>query len=195
MPPYMHLHPLEDGYRQNLHSPFDQMQQSGKMSTLFFITHEPEFDNVGGFIPLQGFGKFVSLPDYGINTTKSWGVDDHMMFDRALQEMDAEYAKGNPFAAVCLTCSNHRPFDPPTVEGFTTTYPDDIEKHAIQYADWAMNRFIEMCKEKPWFDETLFVITADHGRGITNDFIVPESLPTHTTTLLLTKAYQARGAH
>lgn len=175
MPPYMHLHPLEDGYRQNLHSPFDQVQQSGKMSTLFFITHEPEFDNVGGFIPLQGFGKFVSLPDYGINTTKSWGVDDHMMFDRALQEMDAEYAKGKPFAAVCLTCSNHRPFDPPTVEGFTTTYPDDIESHAIQYADWAMNRFIEMCKEKPWFDETLFVITADHGRGITNDFIVPES--------------------
>lgn len=175
MPPYMHLHPLEDGYRQNLHSPFDQVQQSGKMSTLFFITHEPEFDNVGGFIPLQGFGKFVSLPDYGINTTKSWGVDDHMMFDRALQEMDAEYAKGKPFAAVCLTCSNHRPYDPPTVEGFTTTYPDDIESHTIQYADWAMNRFIEMCKEKPWFDETLFIITADHGRGVRRDFIVPES--------------------
>lgn len=175
MPPYMHLHPLEDGYRQNLHSAFDQVQQSGKMSTIFLITHEPEFDNVGGFIPLQGFGEFISLPDYGIETNKSWGVDDHMMFDRAIKEMDEEYEKGNAFATVCLTCSNHRPFNPPTVKGFRTTYPDDIERHAIQYADWAMNRFIEMCKKKPWFDETLFVITADHGRGITNDFIVPES--------------------
>ena len=175
MPPYMHLHPLEDGYRQNLHSIFDQVQQSGQMNTHFFITHEPEFDNVGGFITLQGFGHFMSRDDYGVKTDKAWGVDDHIMFDAVLEYLDQDYANGKPFACVCLTTSNHIPFDPPTVEGFTTTHPDNIEFHSIQYADWAMNRFLEMCKEREWFDETLFVITADHGRGIEGGYTVPES--------------------
>lgn len=175
MPPYMQLHPLEDGYRQNLHSIFDQLQQSGQMNTHFFITHEPEFDNVGGFITLQGFGHFMSRDDYGVKTEKAWGVDDHIMFDAALEYLDEDYANGKPFACVCLTTSNHIPFDPPCVDGFTTTHPDNIEFHSIQYADWAMNRFLEMCKEREWFDETLFVITADHGRGIEGGYTVPES--------------------
>jgi arylsulfatase A-like enzyme len=38
-----------------------------------------------------------------------------------------------------------------------------------------MNRFLEMCRSKEWFHETLFVITADHGHAITNDYAVSES--------------------
>ena len=174
MPPYMHLHPLEDGYRQNLNTVFNQVQTSGRMSTHFFITHEPKFDNVGGFVVLQGFGNFVSRDDYGHKVDKVWGVDDHIMFDAVIDKLDKDYTAGKPFAAVCLTCSNHKPYDPPAVEGFRPT-AHDSEGHAIQYADWAMNRFLEMCSEREWFDETLFVITADHGHAITNDYAVSES--------------------
>jgi arylsulfatase A-like enzyme len=35
---------------------------------------------------------------------------------------------------------------------------------------------MEMASEREWFDETLFVIFGDHGRAITTDFAVPESL-------------------
>ena len=175
MPPYMHIHPMEDGYRQNLHTIFDQVEASDRMSTMFLITHNPDFDNVGGFVTLQGFGKFISQPDYGYDPNKVWGVDDHVMFDRALKEIDQEYAQGNAFACVCLTCSNHIPFNAPTVEGFTPSHPDNKEFRAIEYADWAMHRFIESAKERAWFDETLFVITADHGRGIEHGYAIPES--------------------
>lgn len=174
MPPYMHLHPLEDGYRQNLNTVFNQVQSSGRMNTHFFITHEPKFDHVGGFVILQGFGNFMSRDDYDYKVDKVWGVDDHIMFDAVIEKLDEEYSEGKPFAAVCLTCSNHKPYDPPTVEGFTPTACDS-EGHAIQYADWAMNRFLEMCRSKEWFHETLFVITADHGHAITNDYAVSES--------------------
>jgi arylsulfatase A-like enzyme len=39
-----------------------------------------------------------------------------------------------------------------------------------------MNRFLEMAREREWFDDTLFIITGDHGRAITSDFEIPESL-------------------
>lgn len=174
MPSPMHLSPLEDGYLQNMHSPYDQVQSSGRMSTIFLITHTPDFDNVNGFVTMQGFDRLISLPDYNRVVNDRWGVDDHIMFDRAIKEMDAEYAAGNAFATICLTCTNHRPYNPPTVEGFNPTVSGN-EERAIQYADWAMNRFIEMCKEKPWFDETLFVITADHARSMAVDYFIPET--------------------
>ena len=175
MPPYMHLNPLEDGHRQNLHSIFYQVQQSGQMNTHFFITHDPIFDNVGSFIALQGFGHFVSREDYDVKVDKPWRVDDHVMFDHILKDLDQDYANGKPFACICLTTSNHTPYDTPAVDGFSTTHPDNKEFRAIQYADWALNRFLEMCKEREWFDETLFVITADHGRSIDGGYAIPES--------------------
>lgn len=175
LPPYLDLHPLKDGLQHNLGTVYEQVYTRGDMKTLFFITHRPDFDNVNGFVPMQGFERLISLPDYGIETNKMWGVDDHIMFDHALREIDKEHAKGNNVAALLLTCSNHSPFDAPDVEGFEPKSTDP-EEEAIEYADWAMNRFIEMAKEKEWFDETLFVITADHGRYVSEDYIMNESI-------------------
>lgn len=174
MPPYMHLHPLQDGVNHSLGTIYEQMRDSG-MKTLFFITHQPNFDNVQGFVTMQGFERLTAEEDYNYETDKVWGVDDHIMYDRALEDIDKEWRAGNEVAAVLLTCSNHRPFNAPTVEGFTPK-SSDPEEEAIEYADWAMNRFIEMAKQREWFDETLFVITSDHGRAFTEDYIMKESV-------------------
>ena len=175
LPPYLHLHPLKDGVQHSLGTAYEQLYARGEMRTLFFITHRPDFDNMNAFIPMQGFEELISEEDYDTKSDKTWGVDDHIMFDRALAEMDMAHSKGEAVAAVLLTCSNHKPFNAPTVEGFTPT-STDAEERAIEYADWAMNRFLEMAKERAWFDETLFVITADHGRPTSADYIMNESI-------------------
>ena len=62
-----------------------------------------------------------------------------------------------------MTTSNHRPF----------TYPDgriDIpsghdRKGGVKYADFAIGRFLEQARQKPWFDDTIFVFVADHTSG------------------------------
>jgi phosphoglycerol transferase MdoB-like AlkP superfamily enzyme len=59
-----------------------------------------------------------------------------------------------------MTVSNHRPF----------TYPDgriDIPSHtsragAVKYTDYAIGKFLNEARQKPWFDSTLFVVVADH---------------------------------
>ncbi len=89
-----------------------------------------------------------------------WGVADEHLFDQVLINMDRDTAGGKPFFAHIMTTSNHRPF----------TYPDgriDIPSPAkreggVKYADYSIGRFFEMAKQKPWFDNTIFLIVADH---------------------------------
>lgn len=181
-PCFVDTHPMQDGLERPLNTIFDQVYSRGGITPLFYVTHGPNYDNLRSFLTTQGFERLMSRNNFGVETTKMWGVDDHIMFDYALEDIDAEWREGNGVAAVLLTCSNHSPYDPPMNVGFTPTTTDP-ESQAIEYADWAMNRFLEMANEKEWFDETLFVIVGDHGRAVTTDFVIPESI-NHVPLLL-----------
>lgn len=175
MPPYLDLHPLKDGMQHPLGTIYEQLSGREALTTMFFVPHDHNFDNVASFLRMQGFERIISRDDYGVETDDIWGVDDHVMYDYALQQIDAEQREGNSVVALLLTCTNHAPFNPPTVEGFNPKAMDD-EERAIEYGDWAMNRFLEMASAKEWFDETLFVITSDHGRFVREDYVMSESI-------------------
>ena len=60
-----------------------------------------------------------------------------------------------------LTVSHHRPFDfPQGVVQFPATRSSN---HAMAYADHALGEFFEKAKQHSWYDDTLFVVVADHG--------------------------------
>ena len=174
MPSYIKINPMTTDANSNLDSIFAQLDSREDLATLFFITHDPHFDNVLGFVTMHNFDTFLGENNYGVKSNKAWGVDDHIMFDGALREIDRKWNEGKSFVAVCLTCSNHQPYNIPLNVGFTPT-TDDEHGIAVQYADWAMQRFLDMAREREWFDQTLFVILGDHGRPITNDFPISES--------------------
>lgn len=177
LPGFVDKHPLQDGLAQPLNTIYEQLYSNNKLTTYFFVTHGPNFDNVRGFLTAQGFERLYSRTTYHVETNKTWGVDDHIMLDYALEEIDREWKAGNGVCAVCLTCSNHAAFNPPLDVGYVPTEnATDDESRAVQYADWAMQRFLDKAKEREWFDETLFVIMGDHGRSISSDFAIPQSL-------------------
>ena len=182
LPGFVDKHPMQDGLERPLNTIFSQVYSRGELKTLFYVTHGPNYDNLRSFLTTQGFERLMSRNNYGVETSKMWGVDDHIMFDYALEDIDAEWKMGNSIAAVLLTCSNHSPYDPPMDVGFSPTTTDP-ESQAVEYADWAINRFLEMAKQKMWFDETLFIIVGDHGRAVTSDFVIPESI-NHVPLLL-----------
>jgi phosphoglycerol transferase MdoB-like AlkP superfamily enzyme len=88
-----------------------------------------------------------------------WGVADEDLFTLALRRFDAEHAAGNRFFAHIMTTSNHRPFTFP--EG-RVDLPQKKREGAVKYTDWALGDLIRRASAKPWFANTLFVITADH---------------------------------
>ena len=87
-----------------------------------------------------------------------WGVADEHLYDYALEQMDRDAASGRPFLMHLMTTSNHTPF----------TFPEgriDLPRGrpgAVKYSDYAVGRFIEMARAKPWFKDTVFVVVADH---------------------------------
>ncbi|MEZ4972595.1 MAG: LTA synthase family protein [Cyclobacteriaceae bacterium] len=120
------------------------------------------FDNMNYFFDHNGYHVVdrTAIPDEEIDYENIWGVADENLFDLAFKEIEMDYGSGKPFFAQVMTTSNHRPY----------TYPDgriDIPSHsgrdgAVKYTDYAIGRFINEAKTKPWFDNTLFVIVADH---------------------------------
>jgi arylsulfatase A-like enzyme len=44
---------------------------------------------------------------------------------------------------------------------------------AVKYSDYALGRFIEAARSRAWFDDTLFVITADHGANARGTLQIP----------------------
>jgi phosphoglycerol transferase MdoB-like AlkP superfamily enzyme len=131
---------------------------------VFFTTHDPHFDNMQGFLMAHGFEDVVSVFDYDPSEKLSTlGVPDHVMFDRAVEELGALAAM--PFFATLLTSSNHGPWIIPDVP--ISRLPDSIpgaeRLNAFKYSDWALGRFVQSVRSDPRFANTLIIITADNG--------------------------------
>lgn len=131
--------------------------------TVFFVTHDPHFDNMKGFLTINDFDRIISQDDYPAGTAvSSLGVPDEVMYDRAIDELNNIE---KPFLAVILTGSAHGPFIHPD-----RPYPHTPLDHpyadrfnAFSYADWAMGRFYDEIQSFYWGDNTLIAITGDHG--------------------------------
>lgn len=115
-----------------------------------------------------------------------WGLADEYLYDYALEQMDRDAARGKPFLMHLMTTSNHTPF----------TFPEgriDLPRGragAVKYSDWAVGRFIEMARGKPWFKDTVFVLVADHcasSKGRTS--LPPENY--HIPAILYSPAHVA----
>ncbi len=102
----------------------------------------------------------------------SWGVADEILFDKVLEEMDRLAAMHDRIMLTTLTVSNHRPFDFPAGR---IAFPSDERRreYVVAYADWALGEFFEEAEHRPWFEDTLFVVTVDHGPAHSGSALVP----------------------
>ena len=129
------------------------------------------FDNMNYFFSNNGYTVVdrTAIASADIHHENIWGVCDEDLFTLALAEADKRHAAGKPFFEHVMTTSNHRPFTYP--EGRVDVAPGTGRDGAVKYTDWAINDFIERARRRPWFDDTVFVIVADHtssARGKTD---------------------------
>ncbi len=121
------------------------------------------FDNMQDFFSGNGYeivDKKCFAPNE-ITFANVWGVCDEDMVHKAIMVMNAEHKTGKPFFNHWMTVSNHRPF----------TYPNgkiDIpgtsksREGGVKYTDYALNKFFKLAKKQVWYNNTIFVIVADH---------------------------------
>ncbi|MGN1263369.1 MAG: LTA synthase family protein [Prevotella sp.] len=129
---------------------------------LFFMTHEAQYDNMNAFLRTNGYDEVYAQEDYPAEAVvNSFGVSDSFLFTYALQAINRTAASGKPFFATLLTVSNHPPY---VIPADCPTHSTDDEQRIVEYADKAIGDFLASARREPWYDNTLFVFVADHGK-------------------------------
>lgn len=136
--------------------------------TAFFCGQPNSGMGFQAFCNLLGFEHFFGMNEYGDRRDFDgfWGIWD----EEFLQYMAGEIGNlQEPFLASVFTLSSHHPFNVP--ERYRDTFPDGvIPLHkTIRYSDYAIRRFFSTASEQLWFDNTLFVLVADHINGTVHE--------------------------
>ncbi|MGN6519595.1 MAG: LTA synthase family protein [Dokdonella sp.] len=121
------------------------------------------FDNMNYFFSHNGYRTVdrSDIPSDQVHAANIWGVADEDLFTLALREADHAAAANRPFFEHVMTTSNHPPFTYP-VGRIDLPSGKAGRAGAVKYTDWALGDFLARAAGKPWFDDTVFVITADH---------------------------------
>lgn len=120
------------------------------------------FDNMNYFFGHNGYktvDRSAIPPGTPIHSQNVWGVSDEDLFTLALNQMDQIHAEGKPFFLHIMTTSNHRPY---TYPAGRVKWKAPSRPGAVAYTDWSIGDFIRRARTKPYFANTVFVITADH---------------------------------
>ena len=143
--------------------------------TSFIYGGESRFDNMRGWYTGNGFDEIVDQPQFENPTfVAPWGVCDEDLVVKANKEFKNMYAKGQKFATVMFSQSNHSPFEFPCEKiELLKDVPANSVKNAIKYADHAIGRLFELAKKEPYYKDTVFVVVADHNVRVYGDDMVP----------------------
>jgi phosphoglycerol transferase MdoB-like AlkP superfamily enzyme len=132
------------------------------------------FDDMNSFYEGNGFEVLDRKDIANVRFANIWGVSDEDLFDRAIKHYGQEYAKGQPFFSIVMTTSNHKPYTfRPGLEKLGIAPEGGGRKAGVKYADYALGYFLQQAARQPWFDDTLFVVVADHGARVYGKAEIP----------------------
>jgi len=130
-------------------------------STAFFYGGELTFANLGLWLTNQKFDKIFAERDFSsAEKTQRWGVDDDILLQRVLKEINGMPA---PFFVTAMTLSLHPPYDVPFQSKWTANNDREKFLNSAAFVDHAIGNFFKSAAQQPWYNNTLFVLVADHG--------------------------------
>ena len=119
------------------------------------------FARATGFQRYYGRTEFNADPNFhgDDDFDGTWAIWDEEFFQFFAEQMST---MKEPFMTALFSASSHDPFAIP--EKYSGRFPqgDRPLQECVAYTDYALKRFFEAASRQPWFENTLFVITADH---------------------------------
>ena len=122
-----------------------------------------------------GYEHYYGLDEY-CRSTKYGGMDDWdgkwAIWDEPFLQFTLDNLEGmkQPFLATVFTASSHHPYNVP--EQYRDSLRDEggqpIHK-CVRYTDLALRRFFERASRESWYQNTIFVLVADHTNQASHD--------------------------
>ena len=152
-----------------------------KIQSIVSVSNEMGYDTSffhgapNGSMGFLGFGNILGFKHYYGKTEYNndadfdgmWGIWDEPFFQYFAKTLNT---KKSPFMATMFSASSHHPFKiPEKYQGKFKKGPLEIHE-PIGYTDFALKKFFETAKKMSWYQNTIFVVVADH----TNQIAYPE---------------------
>lgn len=133
-------------------------------STWFFNGSENKSMGFVAYAKLSGVENARTRENYearmgGKDYDNYWGIWDGPFMQYMARELDDA---PKPFFATIFTLSSHHPFVVP--EGYEKILPEGRTKvqRPVAYTDRSLRDFFAYVRTQPWYENTVFVFTADH---------------------------------
>lgn len=145
----------------------------GEKGTMGFY----EFSKKAGFAEYYGKEKYNNNADYDNN----WGIYDEPFLTYFAQQLNKEK---KPFLSVFFSLTSHPPYQLP--KKYENHFPKgDLDIHeSIGYSDNALRIFFKTAQQMDWFDNTLFVITADHTSPLSSNKLYKNKVGRYAVPML-----------
>lgn len=153
-------------------------------STLFIQSSARDSFKISGIAAATGFEDFYGMEDIPLRmeypdpeaAVFGWDYDTLQLMKDKLDRLRP------PFLAYAFTGTTHEPYPELPAQFMVRPHGVDDENgylNALKYADWSLGQFMAEAHKSPWFDNTIFIFTADHanhfqqGSGLLQRFHTP----------------------
>jgi phosphoglycerol transferase MdoB-like AlkP superfamily enzyme len=130
-------------------------------NTSFYYGGDINFYNLKTFVLQSNCGKITTKANFPseLGRMSKWGVPDGYVFSKALEDLKSEQ---EPFMKTIYTVSSHPPYDVPysRIKGSSN---EAKYLNSVAYTDSCLGAFIDGFRKSPLWNNTLLIITADHG--------------------------------
>lgn len=152
---------ITSGYSLNKTNSLSEILKRQGYKTSFFhgaFNGSQNFDQyttVAGFDEYYGKDQYIGKPAFD----GKWGVFDEEFLQFFASKLSSFK---QPFFSSLFTISSHNPYIIP--EKYKGKFPKGttVIQESIAYTDFALREFFKTAKKQNWYNNTLFVITADH---------------------------------
>lgn len=134
----------------------------------FYFGGQLIYGNIKSYIIHNQFDKILEIYDFSDTLPQGkLGIHDEFTLNQQLNDLNSEK---QPFFSALFTLSSHSPYDQPMQNAISWGGNENDYLNSAYYSDYALGQFFSNAKNEPWYDNTLFILVADHSHNSYNNW-------------------------
>ena len=130
-------------------------------ATQFYYGGESEFMNIKSYLNGQKFQQLTTKENFkDADMNSKWGAHDDVVMRKIVSDIPK---RKEPYFTTWLTLSSHEPFETPVKAVFDGNDKETKFLNSLHYTDSVVYSFINELKKMPSWENTIVIISADHG--------------------------------
>lgn len=133
--------------------------------TSFYFGGQLIYGNIKSYILYNEFNKVKEIGDFDPNIPRGkLGIHDEYTLPDMAKDLDSVK---EPFFSALFTMSSHSPYDQPKPDNEALPWGNNERKYinSAYYTDQSLKKFFDKARQSSWYENTLFIIVADHSHN------------------------------